>query len=148
MRYNVPMKKEKALTMIGKYVFIACLGLLIWVGLSAFLLSFSSMGQKEGVDFVWQMVGFSFLLATLVYSVNHKSLQANQRKRLPYIGIAFILSGVFLIVGFGIAMVATNSEPSAALPILKWMAQGFSLVATFCLAGGMTMMTWGFMGED
>jgi hypothetical protein len=133
---------------IGHYVFAISLGGLLWMGLSAFLLSFTSIGEKEGVDFIWQMVGFSFLLATLVYSVNPQSLKVSQRKKLPRIGISFVLSGVFVIVGYGIAMVAVKAEPSNAQTILKWMGQGFSLVATLCLSWGMTMMTLGFMGED
>ena len=140
--------KKVHFTKVNRYWLAICLGFLLWIGLSAFLLSFTSIGEKEGVDFIWQMVGFSFLLATLVYSINPKSLPVSQRKKLPRIGIAFILSGVFIIVGYGMAMVVSKAEPSIMQTILKLMAQGFSLVSTLCLSGGITMMTLGFMGEN
>ncbi|MDD5135340.1 MAG: hypothetical protein PHP01_08020 [Phycisphaerae bacterium] len=133
---------------IGTYGFAACLGFLLWVGLAAFFLSYGSMGTKDGIDFIWQMVGFSFLLATLVYSVNPKSLQPKQRKRLPVIGISLILSGVLIIVGYGLMALAVKAEPSVTREALKMMGQFFFLVATFFSSGGMAMMTLGFMGED
>jgi len=77
-----------------------------------------------------------------------QSLPVSQRKKLPGIGLAFILSGMFVIIGYGLAVFVAKGEASTVNTILHWMAQGFSLVATLCLSWGMAMMALGFMGDN
>lgn len=133
---------------IGTYAFGCSLTLILWLGLMAFFLDFGAIGTRESIDFVWQMISLSFLLATLVYSVNPKSVEPRQRKRLPQVGVLFIMSGVLVISGYGLMKVGIKAEPSIAKEILMLMAQFFFHGGTLCLAGGIATMTLRFLGED
>lgn len=80
------------------------IALLIWLALAGFLDSYGSFGQKESVDFIWQLIGFSFILATLIFAISSHSLSQRHKRVLSFVGFAFILSAVVMLLGLSISM--------------------------------------------
>ena len=98
---------KKLSEIISSIVLTLSVGIFVFLGLDALFLSFGSLYEQQPVeaakaylDFSWQLIQFTFVLAALSLAVDTRSRTSFVPKTLAF---AFILSGVLLLSGHGLA---------------------------------------------
>ena len=64
---------------------------------------YGQFGKKESMDAVLWLIGFTFVLATLLLSSNTNAFSVKQQKVMSRIGCLFVIARVFMIFGLGMA---------------------------------------------
>ncbi len=120
------------------------LALIIWLVFVGFLYEYVKLGNKDGFDFLWQLIGFTFVLAALTLSVNQKREVIPQQSLIfPMVGYLFILSGVGMILGIGLLMIGVLKNNEIVFTIIKWAGVIVFFASIFLLSMGISFMASG-----
>lgn len=99
---------EKIHSWFSWIVSVVILAIFIWLGLARMFYFYLLVGEKEGIDFAWQMIGFDFILAGLMLNVKESLLIKGQTIILPLLALLFIISGVIIILGYGLLSIPAD----------------------------------------
>jgi hypothetical protein len=89
-------------------MFVFILTIFIWYGLAKMFVDYITIGEKEGIDFAWQLIGFDFILAGLMLNVKESLLIKGQKVILPLLAFIFIISGIIIILGYGLLSIPVD----------------------------------------
>lgn len=83
------------------WMFLGVITFIIWMGLIGLFMAYTEVGAKESLDFIWQLILFSFALVAATVAIP-QSLSEEQAKRLPLLIFCFVLAGGCFLSGFGL----------------------------------------------
>lgn len=108
----------------------------VLLGFLSIFSDYITFGSKEVIDFSWELVGFCFVLAALLFGVDEKNLLISQRRFIPIVASLFILTGILIILSYGLF------NPELAKHSINWKYAGqFSFItALFALSFGIAVM--------
>jgi hypothetical protein len=93
---------EKLYLWFNWLFFVLILGVLIWAGISEMFFDYSKFGDKETIDSAWQLIGFSLVLAALIFNIKEELLLKEQKVIFPIIALMFVLSDVAIFAAFAL----------------------------------------------
>ncbi len=94
--------KKSILDSIPTACVIVAFATLAFIGLAQFGSEMSQIGARDGIDFIWQLIGFTFVLAALSLNIDIGRFSKEERKSYERIGGIFFLSGFLMFVAFGL----------------------------------------------
>ena len=107
--------------------------LFVWLAFAGFYSTYAKIGQDSlPLDFSWQIILFTFVLATLLFTVNNNSLNRTQ----TVVSSVFILSGISMLFGWGVAFLGELKASSLVIKI----GAGIFVCSIIPLAWGISML--------
>ncbi len=92
----------KKISRVAEPVISIVLSLVILFGLGGFVYDYYKMGEKELADFIWELIVFCFVIATLLTTFRFSNFTKEQNTGIAAIGIIFVFAGIFLLFGCGV----------------------------------------------
>lgn len=114
--------------------FVFLFAAITWVGLLKMFVVYGQLGDKEALDFIWQVIGFNFVLAALLFNMKPTMLTSGQRKSLPVLALLFIWAGFFIIVGYGSMMIGSQKQQYWYSTVGNWLFIGAQLLMSLGIA--------------
>jgi len=109
------------------------LTIFIWLSFLGFFLEYSKAAESYvPLDFVWQVISLTFVLATLLFTLNNNALNRLQ----SIVSSLFILSGVFMLFGWGVAFFGDHTSSNLVIRI----GAGIFVISMIPLAWGISML--------
>lgn len=91
------------------WIFLGLVAFFIWTGLIGLFLAYNEIGPKESLDFIWQLILFSFALVAAALAIP-QWLTEEQSKKLPLLILCFVLSGGCFLGGFGLITIGVTGK--------------------------------------
>ena len=79
------------------------ISIFIFGAVATIMRDYGKLGTKERMDSVLQLIGFTFVLATLLLTTNNSAFSNGQQQAISRIGCRFVIAGVLMIFGLGMA---------------------------------------------
>ncbi len=117
------------------WIFLGLTAFVIWLGLIGLFMSYNEIGPKESLDFIWQLILFSFALVAATIAIP-QSLIGDRTKRLPLLVFCFVLSGGCFLAGFGLITMGVVGKSVLLQKSGSWI---FGM-ATFPLSFGIAVI--------
>jgi len=107
--------------------------LFVWLALVGFYSAYAKIGQSNlPLDFAWQMILFTFVLATLLFTVNNNSPNRTQ----TVVSSVFVLSGISMLFGWGVGFLGEFRTSEVIIKI----GAGIFVFSILPLAWGISML--------
>lgn len=117
------------------------IGVVVFLGLASFSYSYNQMGAKEGLDFIWQLITFSFVLGTLCSTFTSSVFSKADQRGIAGVGLLFLVSGVVMIAGNGLFTLGDIAHDG----FLKNTGIVFFIAAEICVAASIAFITMIFV---
>ncbi|MDD5055015.1 MAG: hypothetical protein PHZ00_01975 [Candidatus Peribacteraceae bacterium] len=114
--------------------------LFILVAMGSIMVAYGEFGARESVDSIVQIIGFTFVLATLMLTVNSNAFLAGQQQAVSRIGCLFVIAGVLMLLGLGMGVIGLKNDADTVNAFLKPVGLGVYGFAMFILCFGIAEM--------
>lgn len=115
------------------WIFLGLMAFVIWMGLLGLFMAYNEIGPKESLDFIWQLILFSFGLVAATIAIP-QSLIGNKTKGLPLLLLCFVLSGGCFLAGFGLITMGVAGKSVILQQSGSWIFGMATLPLSFGIA--------------
>lgn len=116
------------------------ISIFIFGAVATIMRDYGQLGAKESMDSVLQLIGFTFVLATLLLTTNNSAFSYGQQQAISRIGCLFVIAGVCMIFGLGMAAYGLPHQTELLGKVLLYSSSAVYAFAIFAVCFGIAEM--------